>query len=108
MRIGLSDLISLPLAAIPAVFLVIASCATTADTAPPVHGATGAICTADGLDRFIGEPATQSLGAEILRASGASKLRWVSDGAMITMDHREDRVTVHLTSENKIEKLRCG
>ena len=40
--------------------------------------------------------------------SGADKLRWVPHGAMITMDHREDRVTVYLSSENKIEKLRCG
>ena len=104
----LSGLVSLPLAAIPAVFLVIASCTTTADSALPVRGGTGGLCTGDGLDQFVGREATQALGAEILDASGAERIRWVAFGSMITMDHQPNRVTVHLKADNTVEKLRCG
>lgn len=108
MRDGLSSALIMPLALVPALFMTVASCATNAEPAPPVHGGEGAICTGDGLGQFVGKTATQELGARILETSGAQKLRWVAHGMMVTMDYRADRVTVYLDPDNKVERLSCG
>jgi hypothetical protein len=43
-----------------------------------------------------------------MRASHSAVLRWAPPGVMLTMDFREDRVTVHLDAGNKITEIRCG
>jgi hypothetical protein len=35
-------------------------------------------------------------------------LRWAPVGVMLTMDYREDRVTVHLGPDRKITVIKCG
>lgn len=65
-------------------------------------------CSVEGLDDLVGRPATQELGAEALRRSGARTLRWIRPGDMVTMDFREDRLNVHLDQANRVERLRCG
>jgi len=44
----------------------------------------------------------------MLRASGATKIRWVPKGTMVTMDYREDRLTVYLDAARRIERASCG
>jgi hypothetical protein len=88
--------------------LLLASC-STAPAEPPVHGETpGRQCRSTDLNRFTGQPATSEVGGAILRESHAAVLRWVPHGAMITMEFRADRVTVSLTSDNRIEHVSCG
>lgn len=91
--------------------LMLTSCASTA-AAPsiPVHGATsGYVCSNAGLERFVGQPATAELGAEMLRVSGARIIRWVRVGEMITMDYSPERLTVRLGPGNRfITKVSCG
>ena len=77
--------------------------------ATPVHGVTpGHKCTADDTARFIGQEGTETTGSAILKASNAAVLRWAPPGVMLTMDYREDRVTIWLDSARKITKIRCG
>ena len=54
---------------------------------------------------FAGRQATAEVGKEILRVSGARALRWVRPGMMVTMEFREDRVTVWLIASPNIERV---
>ena len=75
----------------------------------PVHGVTpGHKCTEQGTESFIGQQAGDQTGNAILKASNAAVLRWAPPGVMLTMDYRQDRVTVHLGPDRKITQIRCG
>jgi hypothetical protein len=75
----------------------------------PVHGATpGYVCSNAGLERFVGQPATEALGSEMLRVSGARVLRWLQPGQIVTMEFSAERLTVHLDSSNRVERASCG
>jgi hypothetical protein len=88
--------------------VLIAGC-TTAPAEPVVHGVTpGHKCVAEGTDRFIGQPGNSETGAAILKATHAANLRWAPPGYAITMDFREDRVTVQLGEDYKVTKVSCG
>ena len=88
--------------------VLLASC-STAPAAPIVHGQTpGHTCKTEGTDRFIGQVRTDKIAAAIKRISNAAVLRWAPPGVMLTMDYREDRVTVHLDPAHKITEIRCG
>ena len=89
----------LPLAACT----VATSDATTDSTSSPQ-----ATCRNEALSQFTGQPASQELGARMLAASGARVLRWVPRGGVVTMDYREDRITVQLDGSNRVEGARCG
>jgi hypothetical protein len=93
--------------------LALSACSTTpANNAAAPAGAAveGAEmkCNAEKLGSFVGREGTAEVGAEIQRASGAKVLRWVRPGMAVTMDFREDRVTVYLNDSNKIERASCG
>jgi hypothetical protein len=94
--------------------LMIAPLALTACAAAPPpgeiphHGDSAFVCRGESLGQFAGRPATQELGAEMLRASGARLIRWVAHGMMITMDFSPERLTVHLTPDNRIKRASCG
>jgi hypothetical protein len=80
---------------------------STAPADPPIHGVTpGHKCQADGLSKFIGKPGTSTTGAALKRASHAAVLRWAPPGVMLTMDYREDRVTVHLGPDGRITDIK--
>ena len=87
---------------------MLAAC-STAPAQPVVHGQTpGHTCKADGTEQFVGQTRSDQVGAEIKRVSNAAVLRWAPPGVMLTMDYREDRVTVWLDAANKITKIKCG
>jgi hypothetical protein len=44
----------------------------------------------------------------VKHASHAAVLRWAPPGVMLTMDYREDRVTVWLDPANTITQIKCG
>jgi hypothetical protein len=86
----------------------LAAC-STAPAQPVVHGQTpGHICKADGTEQFVGQTRSDAIGADIKRVSNAAVLRWAPPGVMLTMDFREDRVTVWLDPANKITQIKCG
>lgn len=84
----------------------IAAC-TIAESAPP-GGLPEGPCRNEPLAQFIGQPATQDLGARMLAASGARILRWVPQGGVVTMDFSPARLTVTLDGSNRVETARCG
>ena len=86
--------------------LLLAACAAAE---PQVHGVTpGHKCEIAAADRFIGQSATAELGVAIMRETHAAVLRWAPPGVMLTMDYREDRVTVRLGPDHKVSALNCG
>jgi len=96
MRIVLA-LCTLPLAA--------CTIAQSDQTATPGPAGT---CRSERLSQFVGQPASQELGARMLAASKARVIRWVPKGGIVTMDYREDRLTVHLDGSNRVETANCG
>ena len=89
--------------------LLLAGCSAAPAAQIPVHGVTpGHKCQIAGTARFVGQPGTSATGAAIMRVSRAAVLRWAPPGVMLTMDYREDRVTVHLGPDRKITQIRCG
>lgn len=75
----------------------------------PVHGVTpGHLCSTAGTDKFIGRAGTGRNGRAIKRESRAAVLRWAPPGYMLTMDYREDRVTIYLGPGRKITQIKCG
>ena len=99
---------SLGLGMIPLAATAIAACSSQAQS--PVAAATGGsgLCAPNNLERFVGKVRSEALGAEIRRQSGASTLRWVPEGMMVTMEFRGERVTVHLDSANRVTRVVCG
>ena len=65
-------------------------------------------CRNDGLDRFVGQTASEDIGTQLLQASGARALRWGAPGMAMTMDFRPDRVTVSYDEKMVITSARCG
>jgi hypothetical protein len=88
--------------------MLLAAC-STAPADPPVHGVTpGHKCREEGTAQYVGQARSDAVGANIKRASNSAVLRWAPPGVMLTMDFREDRVTVWLDPANKITKIHCG
>lgn len=73
----------------------------------PIDLSTGN-CRPEPAQRFLGQRATAELGAQMLRASGATTLRWAPPGAVLTMDYRMDRLTVEYDERMVVTSARCG
>lgn len=86
--------------------LLLGACTTSQQ--PPVIGGSHPTCKAEGLGDLIGQPGTSALAAEALRQSGASTMRWIQPGTMVTMDFRRDRLNIHLDDRNVVTKVNCG
>ncbi|MCY7271630.1 MAG: peptidase inhibitor I78 [Sphingomonas bacterium] len=82
----------------------LAAC-TSIQPAPAVP--TGDACSTAALGRYVGQPVTSELAGRMLRETGKTALRWVRPGMMVTMDFREDRLTVYLDASNKVERASC-
>jgi len=86
--------------------MTLAACAAQQ---PPVHGVTlGHKCDEANTSQYVGQLGTADTGAAILRATKAAVLRWAPPNTMLTMDYREDRVTIWVDEAKKITKIRCG
>ena len=77
-------------------------CATTTDTAPP------GFCNADHVQGLVGQKADAAGGLAIRQATGATVLRWGPPRSAMTMDFREDRVTVAYDDAMIITHIACG
>ena len=95
--------------------LPLAACSSTpssADTAPttpkPEVAGVGSHCHPDTLAALSGQMASQEVIDRAVRDAGARTLRVVKPGMAVTMDYREDRVTVRVDEQNKIISASCG
>lgn len=62
----------------------------------------------EGLDTYVGRKVSAELGAELLARSGARTLRWGPPGSAMTMDFRQDRLTVSYDEAMIVTSARCG
>ena len=69
--------------------------------------ASQASCGADKLADYIGVVMSDTVLAQIKAASGAKTIRVVGPKDMITMDFRQDRLTISTAEDGKIKTLRC-
>jgi hypothetical protein len=84
--------------------LLTAGCAT----APPAEAGAGGKCDAAKARTLIGRARSAKVGAEALRLSGATALRWIAPGTMVAMDYREDRLNLRVDASGKVVKVDCG
>lgn len=95
--------------------LPLAACSSTpptADIAPtqpkPEPAGLGSHCHAETLTALSGQMASQEVIDRAVRDAGARTIRVVKPGMAVTMDYREDRVTVRVDEQNKIISASCG
>lgn len=89
--------------------LLLVACAAISPSTIPIHGVTpGHKCQTVGTEAFVGKIESKAVGSAIKKASNAAVLRWAPPGVMLTMDFREDRVTVRYGPDRKITDVRCG
>ena len=91
-----------------AALFILAACTTArgSEEVVAVHGE-GA-CRSEQLNQFVGQKADAALGARMLEVSGARVLRWVAPGMAVTMDFRQDRLTVTYDAAYVITQASCG
>ena len=85
---------------------LLSACATTGESVETVGA--GGKCSNDALASFEGQKVTAALGTELLAKSGARTLRWGAPGMAMTMDYREDRLTVSYDEVMVVTSARCG
>ncbi|WP_447766216.1 I78 family peptidase inhibitor [Sphingopyxis panaciterrae] len=91
--------------------LPLAACAgseTPPESTPTPTPPTEASCNADAVQSLVGQTATGDVGAQLIKGSGATTLRWVPPRTAVTMDFRADRLTVSYDDALKIERISCG
>lgn len=94
-------------------FLILAGCAPAT---PPAEGnqmpkeqpAEGGSCDAAKAQSFIGEPESAAIAEQARQKSGASTVRWLRPGQIVTMEYRDDRLNLELDAQGKITAIRCG
>lgn len=93
-----------------AVVAMLAGCTTQGDTAPqstPVAATGPDACGASKVANYIGAQRSDEVLAKIKSASGAQSLRVVCPNDAMTMDFREDRLTITTDAAGRIQALRC-
>lgn len=88
--------------------VMLPGCATTTAEGPTTPPQATGECAAEGLDTYVGRKVSAELGAELLARSGARTLRWGPPGSAMTMDFRQDRLTVSYDEAMIVTSARCG
>jgi hypothetical protein len=65
-------------------------------------------CRHEPGQAFIGQRASPEVGAAVLKATGATVLRWAPPGSALTMDFSKERVTVSYDDNLVIGRIDCG
>ncbi len=93
---------SIRLLALPAVALLLSSCATPAT--PPSATA----CNAEAVQAFVGRAATGDTVDAARLAAGAELVRVIKPGQMVTLDYRSERLNLYLDAAGAVERVSCG
>lgn len=73
---------------------------------PQVQGS--GLCDASKVAWAVGKVADQETMRRVWKESGAGLLRPLAPRQAATLDHRPDRVNVHIDAANVIGKIDCG
>ena len=109
----------LPLLMLIGCALPLAACSSppprTADEPPqavvdPVPaGAEGVTpCKPDAVKAMVGKVADAATVDKAVKVSGAKHARVVKPNMAVTMDFREDRLTIQVDAQNRITSINCG
>ena len=91
----------------PLLLLLTPLAAACTSMAPPI-AAPDEACSPISLARYTGLSASDALAARMKRETGKTALRWVQPGMAVTMDYREDRLTVYLDAASRVERASCS
>lgn len=76
--------------------------------APEAGTGAATACGTTAADAFIGRRDTPALRAELARAVGHGRIRWLAPNSAATMDYRQDRLNVDLDAGGVVVRVRCG
>jgi K+/H+ antiporter YhaU regulatory subunit KhtT len=65
-------------------------------------------CDVSDVKDLVGQPYNEALAARARDMTGATIVRIVRPGEAVTMDYREDRLTLELDAAGKVVSARCG
>ena len=82
--------------------------APPAEAKVPVDARAVHKCDASKARALVGKARSRTVGAKALHLSKARSLRWIPEGAIVTMDYREDRLNLHLDRRGRIARIDCG
>jgi hypothetical protein len=77
------------------------------EQAPVPQSAGSDACGASKVRNYLGTQPTDEILAKIKSASGAQAIRVVGPNDAMTMDFREDRLTITIGEDGRIKSLRC-
>ena len=83
---------------------VVAACAPVA----PLPGVPTGECSASGLGNLVGAVATPSLINRAKRRAGASVVRVLKPGQIVTMEYLNGRLNVNVDEKNRVKSFTCG
>jgi len=95
-----------------ALLLPLAACAQPAAPAgrqgPPPQASERGTCDAAGAQFAVGQEATPSVLQEARRRSGATRVRVIKPGEIVTQEFDPARLTIEVDAANRITSVRCG
>ena len=65
-------------------------------------------CDATAVQGMIGQRADVAMVERLLQGTGAENFRWAPPNSALTMDYREDRLTVAYDNQMAITRISCG
>ena len=88
--------------------LIVAFALTSCAPVAPLPGVPTGECSASGLGNLVGSPATPSLVNRAKRRAGASVVRVLKPGQIVTMEYLNGRLNVNVDDRNKVKSFSCG
>lgn len=77
-----------------------------APIAEPADG--GVVCNNEVLAEYVGKAPSPELIEQARTRSGARHVRVAQPGMAMTMDYRQDRLTIFLGEDGMIQTINCG
>lgn len=99
---------ALPLAACSHPAKTAAAADSPTSTAPPAVAGSAGQCDPEKLTGLVGQAATEATVQKAVKDSGARHARVVKPGMAVTMDFREDRLSIEVDEQNRIVRANCG
>ncbi len=75
---------------------------------PVPVGSTDTPCRPEAVESLVGKVADAATVEKAVKDSGAKHARVVKPNMAVTMDFREDRLTIHVDAQNRIERIGCN
>lgn len=88
--------------------LVFAAAACTTMPPPPVASQSMDGCTTDPIGWVIGQAASPDVVERARYESQSRDVRVIGPGQAVTLDHRHDRLNLHVNAAGAINQATCG